>query len=58
MSTYLGTQQKVSLNTNTIDSPFFSFKQAPEDLKNKWFEEIKKTIDLGIFIKGPNVEKF
>jgi dTDP-4-amino-4,6-dideoxygalactose transaminase len=58
MSTYLGTQQKVSLNTNIIDIPFFSFKQAPDDLKNKWFEEIKKTIDLGIFIKGPNVEKF
>jgi len=58
MSTYLGTQQEVSLNPNIIDIPFFSFKQAPDDLKNKWFEEIKKTIELGIFIKGPNVEKF
>jgi len=46
------------LNPNIIDIPFFSFKQAPDDLKNKWFEEIKKTIELGIFIKGPNVEKF
>jgi dTDP-4-amino-4,6-dideoxygalactose transaminase len=46
------------LNPNIIDIPFFSFKKAPEDLKNKWIEEIKKTIELGIFIKGPNVEKF
>jgi dTDP-4-amino-4,6-dideoxygalactose transaminase len=46
------------LNPNFVDIPFFSFKKAPEELKNEWFTEIKKTIELGIFIKGPNVEKF
>jgi len=46
------------LNPDFIDIPFFSFKKAPEELKNEWFTEIKKTIETGIFIKGPNVEKF
>jgi dTDP-4-amino-4,6-dideoxygalactose transaminase len=41
-----------------MEIPFFSFKKAPEELKNEWFEGLKKTIDAGIFIQGPNVEKF
>ena len=46
------------MNPDFIDIPFFSFKKAPEELKNEWFTEIKKTIEAGIFIKGSNVEKF
>jgi len=46
------------LNPDIVDIPFFSFKKAPEELRNEWFTEIKKTIETGIFIKGPNVEKF
>lgn len=46
------------MNPDFIDIPFFSFKKAPEELKNEWFAEIKKTIESGIFIKGPNLEKF
>jgi dTDP-4-amino-4,6-dideoxygalactose transaminase len=46
------------LTPDFVDIPFFSFKKAPEELKNEWFEGLKKTIDAGIFIKGPNVEKF
>lgn len=46
------------MNPDFIDIPFFSFKKAPEELRNEWFTEIKKTIEAGIFIKGSNVEKF
>lgn len=46
------------MSPDFVDIPFFSFKKVPEELKNEWFEGLKKTIDAGIFIKGPNVEKF
>jgi dTDP-4-amino-4,6-dideoxygalactose transaminase len=37
---------------------FFTFKDAPESLKNEWRSAIGEAIDSGVFIGGPLVAKF
>lgn len=37
---------------------FFSFKYAPQEIKTKWYEAVRKSIDAGIFIGGPLVSQF
>lgn len=37
---------------------FFSFKDAPESLRDEWRDAIAQVIESGIFIGGPTVAKF
>ena len=38
--------------------PFFSFQNAPIELKERWYSAARCVIDDGIFINGPRVKEF
>lgn len=38
--------------------PFFSFKNAPIELKEKWYSAARNVIIDGVFINGPRVKEF
>ena len=38
--------------------PFFSFKMAPQELKDKWLQATTNVINEGIFIQGVSLELF
>lgn len=42
-----------------VDSvPYFSFKSTPRSLREEWIQASETVIERGIFIQGPEVEKF